>query len=175
MTEYRAREIEVGNSEYISICGLSAVGKKTLILKLLDGELQERFALQGSVEAYGSSFRPLAEIFDADDDHVLHQWQMATHHVIEELRDAFPSNRHRVIVIWRPWAQHLNDKKMYRRYEMTDAPTQSEITDAWHHEIVPRFQVQLPALGFDVELVNGSAPDYDRLEWQDVEKLLPPT
>lgn len=113
MTEYQGWVTELGNSEYISICGLSAVGKKTLILKLLNGELRERFALQGSVEAYGNSFRPLTDIFDAHDDHVLHQWQMATHQVIEDLRNAFPSNRHRVIIIWRPWAQHLADKKVY--------------------------------------------------------------
>lgn len=49
------------------------------------------------------------------------------------------------------------------------------IADAWQREIVPRFQLQLPALGFDVELVNGSTPDYDRLQWHDVEKSLPRT
>lgn len=93
--------------------------------------------------------------------------------MIEDLREAFPSNRHRLIVIWRPWPQHLWDKKLYRQYENTDGPTERMIADAWRHEIVPRFQIQLPALGFDVELVNGSTPDYDRLEWHDVEKSHP--
>jgi hypothetical protein len=157
--------------EYVSICGFSSVGKKTLIRKLVNGQLRDRFVMPGSVQAYGWAFEPLEDIYDATADHVLYQWQIATDNLIDELHDRFPASGHRVILVWRPWDQHLADWIATYGDEMVGQPSIGVLTDWWRDVIIPRFRNDLAGRGWPVEIVNGASPGYERLDWQTVDRL----
>jgi hypothetical protein len=153
-------------TQYISICGHSAVGKKTLIAKLLDNgqaDLRERFGLGGKIEAYGlcNQFQPLARIFEAQEDCIIHFWQDKSHPWIECLRRTFPNDRQRVILLWRPWDIHSKDL-ISRNNDYK--PTATEVESHWHDHIVPLFR-GIEQTGVEFELVNASTPNYDLMPW----------
>ena len=154
--------------EYITVAGYSAVGKKTLIRKLYTDELDERFGLSGTRDAYGWAFEPLEGIFEATADHVIYQWQVATDEIIDQLAERFPDAGHRVILIWRPWHENLRDWVAVYGDSTTDEPSEANIKDWWLEVIVPRFRNDLQARGVPVEIVNAATPGYDRIDWESV-------
>jgi hypothetical protein len=152
--------------QFISICGNSGVGKKTLIRALLAAEpqdLRDRFGVEGTVAAHGFSreFHPLGLVFEATEDCILHFWQYDHHHWIECLRRAFSVARHRVILLWRPWAEH--SATIVARGGAW-RPSPSVLEGAWHELYVPRFR-GIEATGVEFELVNASTQLYDRMPW----------
>ena len=75
-----------------------------------------------------------------------------------------------MIVIWRPWREHLRDWIADYGHEMRDTPTVANLIAGWNELIAPRFRDQLPALGVPVELVDGSTTDYRNMTWDQVEQ-----
>lgn len=159
-----------GPITYLSVCGLSSVGKKTLIRRLLQDApgLRERFGIEKqTLAAFGYAFLPIDEIHTTRAECALHQWQIATDSLVEELRTKQPQAEHRVVVLWRPWEQNHAD--WVRAYAATDpavaSSTPASIERAWTDLILPRFHEGIPRqLGLRVELVDASTPDYRELE-----------
>ena len=164
---------------YLSICGDSAVGKSTLIKKLLENEsgLRERFGIDhGTVEAFGYCF--LGEVQErnrtwARDIHhsvadcVLHQWQSKHHHVVAELREQNPTCEHRIVLLWRPWEQHWRDYAVKHQQNVRKhGHSIATLVKNWRAKIRQKFgessEIQ-KKYGIPVELVNGSTSDYERL------------
>jgi hypothetical protein len=162
---------------YLSICGDSAVGKSTLIRKLLadsDG-LRRRFHIEtGTVEAYGPCFygdgpawneRWREQIVVTTADVVLYQWQHKNHELIGQLYSRFPDCEHRVVLIWRPWEEHWNDYRQKHRATAERAKHSVQTLKChWRTEIRPRFEELQNETRIRIELVNGSSPRYDRLD-----------
>jgi hypothetical protein len=153
--------------EYVSICGLSAAGKKTLIRRLLadEGGLRDRFSVSGPLEAFGYSFEPLDRIHDSSAAFVLHQWQWANDRLIEELVERHPDGRHRIVLLWRPLEEQYRD--IQRMYGESWRDTILDLARNWEQGITSRFRHEIPTrLGIEVELVDGSAEGYPRLtDW----------
>ncbi len=153
--------------QFISVCGNSGVGKKTLIRALLADEsraLRDRFGVEeGTAAAHGfyREFHPLALVFEATEDCILHFWQYDHHHWIECLRRTFPGARHRVILLWRPWAEH--SATIVARGGSWQ-PSPGDLERAWHDLYVPRFR-GIEATGVEFELVDASTPLYDPIPW----------
>jgi hypothetical protein len=149
-------------AQCISVCGHSAVGKKTLIQKLLDNYpagLRERFGLTGSIGAYGycDLFRPLAQSLQCQEDNLIHFWQNNNHCWIERLRVQFPCARHRVILLWRPWDVHR--QAILARRNPCYQPTIAELKYRWHRDHKDLSNAAA-SLGVDVEFCIASTDDY---------------
>ena len=155
--------------QYVSICGHSAVGKKTLIHKILStngSKLRNRFDLSANIQAYErqsslDKLPLLREIFNAEEECVLHFWQDKSHPWIECLRRTFTEDRHRVVLLWRPWDIH-SAAQIDRQNEYKPSPM--DLESHWHDHIVPLFR-GIEATGIEFELVDASTATYERRDW----------
>lgn len=102
----------------IYFVGFSAVGKKTTIRRILDGdpELRKRFGVSGRLYATGYAFDPLIRERCMVADTVLVQWQLAEHWKIRRLREWFPEAEHRVVFLRRDWESHLRSHRHKYRH-----------------------------------------------------------
>ena len=166
------RQMSSQPRQVLWICGFSAVGKKTLVEKLMAGTLRERFGILGTVEAFGDSYLPLAQIAETRAEYIVCQWQSNLDSDIEALRATLPTVPHRIVLIWRPWHEHLADWVSVYGAESINPPTELMLAQAWIDVIVPRFRDDLPEQGVPVELVDGSTPRYDRIDWEFVDRTL---
>lgn len=157
--------------QFVSICGMSAAGKKHLI-ELLTGtndRLRKRFGLEGTTGVYGQHekpripLKPTHEMLTAPEDCVLFFWQFATHDWIAKVKQAFPSARHRVLLLWRPW--HIHRMAFYdAERDPTYRPDERELQNVWSGMIVPRFK-NIGDKGIELELVDASTENYDPISW----------
>ncbi|APZ93263.1 hypothetical protein [Fuerstiella marisgermanici] len=104
----RIRYADVAQPKLVfSVCGLSAVGKGTLIDKFHrpDPGWRERFDVSGSAEFYAdrsstrlekNSYRPTTEMFEPFfPDVIVNRWQFRQHRHLEALPRAFPQSTHK--------------------------------------------------------------------------------
>lgn len=93
----------------LCFAGFSAVGKRTTIQRILDGdaELCRRFGVSGTLYATGYAFGPFCRERCAAADTVLVQWQVAEHAKLCTLREWFPRAEHRTYFLLRDWDAHL--------------------------------------------------------------------
>ena len=143
--------------QYVSFCGHSGVGKKTLMKMLVADEppgLRERFGITGSVGAYGLPGQTidLGEIIRAREETVLHFWQDSRRDWIEKLRQTFPEDIHRIILLWRPWDSH--SAALLARNTPGYRPSPADVAANWREMRMPEFR-KFEADGFEVELING--------------------
>ncbi len=149
---------------YISVCGLSAVGKKTLIRRLLqdNDDTRQRFSVLTPVRAFGRSFDSLDNIHDLHEGSVIHQWQWANDSLIETLMERHPKSTHRVIVLWRPFKLQYQD--ILNVYGNSWQGTLDQLRQNWTDRIIPRFRDHIPnRYGIEVELVESSTAQYPSL------------
>jgi hypothetical protein len=159
---------------YLSICGESAVGKITLIEKLLSkkGNLRKRFGIDdGTVDAYGVCFSEgerkrdpdwKAKMHQSQKDIVLFEWQYKDRDVINEFVKSYPNAEHRIVLIWRSWRDHWRDLQLKHPYLVKNGFNLDKLKRQWRKLWKPMFQ----AIQLQVELVNGSTPEYDKMdEW----------
>jgi hypothetical protein len=158
--------------QYVSICGHSAVGKKSLVKRLLlpEGQsIRERFGMAGELAAFGDanhpSFNPapVEKMLSAQQDCVLHFWQFSTHPWIANLQLHFPSDRHRVILLWRPWHIHVQAFLEPGRVP-SYRPDVEGLKWVWREKIIPLFR-PVEQSGVEFELVDASTPNYDAIQW----------
>jgi len=111
----------------IYFVGMSAVGKKFVIRRILAGDtkLQEQFGVSGRVYATGYAFQPLIREACNQADTILVQWQLAEHWKIRRLRDWYPEAEHRIVFLRRDWQAHL--RSHHERYARIWKPTLEEL------------------------------------------------
>jgi hypothetical protein len=164
--------------QVIAVCGPSAVGKATLIKRILDGDqmLRDRFGIgDQTVVASGARFGPLRQQ-DAMQDVLLWKRQCDNDGWFCDLLQRYPEAEHRAIVIWLPPAVHFERmvEKWPRRARKSSPET---LRKAFPTKFTPHFRDELPQLGITVELVDGSTSSFALLEgWpQDEADLGRPT
>jgi hypothetical protein len=145
--------------QFVFVAGHSATGKETFIKKVVSEEgvaLRKEFRLHGSLGTYGSNFAPIEDAIKSNADTILIKWQFAQHDWIESIKNLVPSARHRVILLWKPYADHLsglmNRQKANGKIEWS--PTADRLEKDWYEKLVPRFR-DIHLRGIDCELVHG--------------------
>ena len=103
--------------EYVWITGPSAIGKYTLANRLADAnnaELRERLGIANPVQliGYAQSFEQLAAFDNFKTGLII--WQVKQDHLIDELAERKPAAEQRIILVWRPFDQHLAGYKEKR-------------------------------------------------------------
>lgn len=161
--------------QFVSICGMSACGKKYLIERLIGSNPQwkQRFGLDGTLGVYGKhdasrvALKPPEGMLSAPEDCVLFFWQYATHEWIAKLKAEFPMARHRVILLWRPWEEHrkafLDPNRLPKERYTADA-----LKWVWKNEIIPRFKEIESQTGVELELLAVSQDSYNPIPWPEV-------
>jgi len=153
--------------DFIWICGASCVGKKTLIEKLSrnEGELRLRFAIIGSFFACGPGLDraeasiQASELADMKDDHIAIKWQWIHKGIPQQLRLLRPDARHRVILVYRPFAEHFAAVQQRNPEWGWDAERVTR-----ERESAREFCRVLSGDGFPVEAVDGTDVAYRRIE-----------
>ncbi|HEU5116818.1 MAG TPA: hypothetical protein VFT74_09105 [Isosphaeraceae bacterium] len=130
-------------------------------------DLRERFRIDGTFAAYGSfshpGVRPMFQYVAAEEEIVLHSWQLATHGWIVHNDRAHPRVEQRVYLIWQPYeAHHRQVVARSKEAEVgTDVhswrPTPADLRDRWNKLIVPLFR-QIESWGFGIEVIDVSEP-----------------
>lgn len=161
---------------YLSICGDSAVGKITLIKKLLADEenLRERFGIgEGTVDAFGVCYSQgeckrdpewTKMMHQSEKDVLLFEWQWRDHSIIGELFNSYPNDEHRIILIWRPWKEHWRDFQRKHPQLVENGYSLNTLKEHWRGKWKPIFQKIEEDGEKPVELVNGATHEYDRME-----------
>lgn len=141
--------------EVLHVAGVSGVGKKTLIARLLDpAEVQLRtcFGIIDGARAFGWSFEPIADVLRSDAAQIIHQWQWLTDGLIEECRRSFPEAAHRVVVLRHDPAT-IRDRLAERRQRVP-----IERIELDHAGVVDRMRQRRESGVFDVSEVDMSLP-----------------
>jgi hypothetical protein len=148
-------------SQYISVCGHSGTGKKTLISALVANDpagLRDRFGITGTIEPFGLNFnRDLEAMYSTKADTVIHQWQFVSHAHVNRLKQHAPDARHRIILLWRPYEQQR--AVIVERGNWLPFPTVEHLAWGWRAEVVPLF-CNARQSGFEIELVDTSDFEY---------------
>lgn len=160
---------------HLSIYGLSATGKKTLMRRLLHpngGFYRERFGVGEGAEAFGPSFTPrgtndpksvLEAIERSTAPIILNQWQVFLDPVVSGLLSDHPDWRHRAIVIYRPPHTLAVDLGIYRpTMYVENPPTSESLAAIWLKEVESNL-VRHERNGLFVEVVDGSSDSYPPL------------
>lgn len=151
-------------TDFVSICGLSSAGKKTLIRRVLEDRdgVRERFSLRFPIRAFGRSFEPPEDMMRCASGTALFQWQWVHDRFLEELCGLGPPHTHRVIALWRPIDEQFRD--VLRVYGENWEGTRDDLAKQWNERFVPRFRDRLEqAEGVRVDVVDASVPGYPRL------------
>lgn len=156
----------------VSFYGLSAVGKKTLMRRLLHpmgGHYRGRFGIPEGVEAFGPSFAPGDHCRDADRivaaietsraPVVLNQWQWDLDGVVDRLLSEHPEWKHYAIVLYRAPEQHAVDIHLYRDEE----PTADRLRARWGR--MAEVLAEKESRGLAVEVVDASSDNYWTIDW----------
>ena len=168
--------------QVISICGLSCVGKGTLIDKIyLDQEgVRDRFGIPAQPDFFASrstsrsgktGYRKLSEkgqvtkeMFRSPRSNlIVFRWQIKQDAVIDQLLGWFPGSRHRIVVLWRPWEDQVKD--LSRVFDKrTSVDSQKRL---WASCIDPRFgpTSDFHRHGVEITLVDASDPAYPETTW----------
>lgn len=171
MTEQDASKTQT----FIHFCGLSAVGKKSLIKKLLHPEgmyLRDHFWITGTVESYGPKFLRnevdtpngksyidflLEGLLESNADTVIHQWQWAHESLVADLYRLKPKAAHKAYLMWRPWNDHRLEIFLHRPPWQ---PTIGELEWQWHQLLILGNMWQ--DMGIEVCLLNGRTYEIQR-------------
>jgi hypothetical protein len=144
-------------AEFIHIVGGSGVGKKTIIRRLLNPNehaLRARLRIGHSVAAYGYSFQnPPEAMLEAQTHQVIHQWQFRTDGLIDEAQRRFPNAHHRIVVLWRPVAEHTRD---LRRRTPEWHSTEHSVRNEYENGVVPAVLRRERTGRYEVEWVDSS-------------------
>lgn len=151
----------------VSFYGLSAVGKKTLIRRLLHpmgGHYRARFGIPPSVEAFGPSFAPergcrdagrILEAIEASRAPVvLNQWQWDLDGVVDELLCRHPGWQHEAVVLYRDPGRHAVDVHLCR----DERPTPERLRARWGRMF--ELLAEKRARGLVVDVVDASSDSY---------------
>lgn len=157
---------------HVSIYGLSATGKKSLIRRLLHprGKVyRDRFRIEEGAEAFGPSFAPLgsydpnqvrAAIENSAATTIIHQWQIYFEPVVAGLLADHPDWNHRAIVIYRPPQTLAVDLAIYRPTMYTqNPPTHESLAAIWLDQVENNL-AKHECNGLTVEVVDGSSDTY---------------
>ncbi|AGA25610.1 hypothetical protein [Singulisphaera acidiphila] len=159
---------------HLSIYGLSATGKKTLIRRLLHpsgGFFRERFGVGEGAEAFGPFFGKetndsnsvLKAIERSKAPIILNQWQVFLDPVVASLLADHPDWRHRAIVIYRPPHTLAVDLGLFRpTMYVDDPPTPESLAAIWHKQVESNL-ARHERSGLFVEVVDGSCDSYPPL------------
>jgi hypothetical protein len=145
--------------QFVFVAGHSAAGKKTFIEKVFGNEgvdLRERFRLSGQMERFGPDFDPTNRAITSKADTVLIKWQFMDHYWIEVLKKRVPSAQHRVILLWKPFDDHLADlmARQAKQGRIEWKPGPGELEREWYEKLVPLFG-DIHLRGIRCELVHG--------------------
>jgi hypothetical protein len=153
---------------FLHFCGDSGIGKKTLFKKLVDGSapgLRERFGIDGPLGAYAHyshlGVKPIFQYIDAQEDIVLHNWQLATHGWIAHNMRAHPSVDQGVYLVWQPFEAH--SRNLATRAERATVgsdvhgwrPSAQQLRERWNKQFAPIFR-QVESWGLKVEVIDAS-------------------
>jgi hypothetical protein len=146
------------------LVGQSAVGKKTLITRLMDPietALRGKFGITGDMVAVGPSFDKINhKIWNLKADVVLYQWQYCNHTWVLPMYEFYKDADQKVVLLVREFDQHFADLcKRGRGW-----PTRPEQwKDDWDKKFIPNLR-GLHKAGLEIEIRNGN---YDIIEFKE--------
>lgn len=149
--------------QVIAVCGQSAVGKATLIQRLIDSDvdLRNRFEIgDHAIVTAGAKFGTLPDVVD-NASVVVWKWQWRNDDWFRRLLSKYPKARHRAIVLWLPPSIHA--QRMKSKWPKRSFSQQSS-QRSFNNRIAPHFKRKVRRLGIEVELVDASTTLFVTLE-----------
>ena len=195
MTEKVAKRRSVtGPALVLSVCGESAVGKGTLIDRIVadDRGIRVQLCIPGDVGIFadrdktrgvGNRYIPLSAMFTPPyPDTIVYRWQwvekkfrpeggqLTGYEVIQCLRSFFPEANHRVILLWRNWDDHERQRRKVQEGLPPSQRSKYPVHSTWNRKILPLFGPEgtIEQSGLHVELFEARAESYHQMEWADV-------
>jgi hypothetical protein len=165
--------------ELIHIVGFSCVGKRSLIIRLCDPachELRKRFGISGSTERFwdkpqfddafnSSTWRSIEDLKTARSDHMIHKWQLPTHHHVFTWKQLRTDVTHRAIALWRQ-IDDLHAQIHHKQDHGQNVPDwRPSIEDLKSHANKVQLCIdEMEQAAIPVEHVGASNSEYTRIE-----------